>query len=202
MALPITGCADLLETLSPFVPDDHLNELLPRHRGAGRRNDCSAAQLYRVLLLLLLTPARSSNLLCWLLPEQRAWRKFAHLPNRQSVPGPRQLHEFRSRLTVGVLREVNERLLQRVLEGWPQEQLGVALMDATDLPAATNEYTKKTRPRFFCAQSGAGRTHEKDRAIALVYRLQKTHPAALVSTLHGIGFTRAIDDMGCPGQSW
>jgi hypothetical protein len=92
MVLPITGSTALLELLSPFVPDDLLNDLLPRHRGPGRRDEWSAAQLYRVLLLLLLTPARSSNLICKLLPEQRAWRRFAHLPNQRQLPNVRQLH--------------------------------------------------------------------------------------------------------------
>jgi hypothetical protein len=100
MALPITGSAELLELLSPFVADDHINEVLPRHRGAGRPSQWSGAQLYRTLLLMLLTPARSSNLLCTLLPEQRACRRFAHLPNRNRLPNARQLHEFRHRLTL------------------------------------------------------------------------------------------------------
>jgi hypothetical protein len=143
MALPITGSAELLELLSPFVTDDHINEVLPSHRGAGRPSQWSGAQLYRTLLLMLLTPARSSNLLCSLLPDQRAWRRFAHLPNRHRLPNARQLHEFRQRLTPMILRQINEGLLLRLLEGWPKEQLGVGLMDATDLPAATNEYKKK-----------------------------------------------------------
>src|ERR1700751_2475735 len=148
VALPITGSVELLELLSPFVADDHINEVLPRHRGAGRPSQWSGAQLYRTLLLLLLTPARSSNLLCSLLPDQRAWRRFAHLPNRNLLPNARQLHEFRQRLTPMILRQINERLLLGLLEGWPKEQLGVGLMDATDLPAATNEYKKKTMVAF------------------------------------------------------
>jgi hypothetical protein len=143
MALPMTGSSELLEALGPFVPDDYVNELLPRHRGAGRRREWSAAQLYRTLLLLLLTPARSSNLLCHLLPEQRAWRRFANLPNRRALPNVRQLHEFRDQLTPALLRRINEHLLRRLLESWPKDQPGVALFDATDLPAATNEYKKK-----------------------------------------------------------
>ena len=86
MALPITGSAELLELLSPFVNDDHINNVLPRHRGVGRPSQWSGAQLYRTLLLMLLTPARSSNLLCRLLPEQRAWRRFAHLPTATICP--------------------------------------------------------------------------------------------------------------------
>lgn len=143
MPLPITGSNKLLEILSPFVPDDFINGLLPRHRGRGRRSEWSAAQLYRTLLLLLLTPARSSNLLCSLLPDQRSWRWFAHLPNLRQLPNARQLHEFRDRLTPSVLRRINEQMLLQLLEGWPTDQPGIGLIDATDLPAATNEYKKK-----------------------------------------------------------
>jgi hypothetical protein len=142
MSLPITGSAALLELLAPYVPDDHINEVLPRRRGVGRPSEWSAAQLYRVLLLLLLTPTHSSNLLCQLLPEQRAWRRFAHLPNRRQLPGARQLHEFRSRLTPLMLRMINERMVTGLLEGLPQEQPGIGLVDATDLPAATSAFKK------------------------------------------------------------
>jgi len=145
MDFPVTGTAALLELLSPYVPDFEINEALPRRSG-GRRAEWSSAQLLRVLLLLCLTPARSTNLLCQLLPEQRAWRRFAHLPNLRRLPNPRQLHEFRDRLTPGVLRRLNTGLLRRLLATWPPGQPGVALIDATDLPAATNEY-KKSRPQ-------------------------------------------------------
>jgi hypothetical protein len=148
MTLPMTGTAALLELLSPFVPDDEIGEALPRHRGSGRHTDWSSSQLFRVLLLLLLTPARSTNLLCKLLPEHRAWRRFARLPNRCRLPGPRQMHEFRSRLTPGVLRNVNEHLLRLVLADCAQDHSGIALIDATDLPAATNEYKKSREPAF------------------------------------------------------
>jgi hypothetical protein len=142
MKLPITGSAALLELLSPFVPDDLINELLPRPRGRGRRREWSAAQLLRAMLLLLLTPARSSNLLCALLPEQRAWRRFAHLPNRRLLPNVRQLHEFRHRLTPLVLRALNEHLVAELLLSRPCEQPGIALIDATDLPAASSAFKK------------------------------------------------------------
>ncbi len=131
-----------MDLLSPHVPDDHLNDLLPRRCGVGRPSQWSAAQLYRVLLLLLLTPARSSNLLCDLLPEQRAWRRFAHLPNRRQSPGARQLHEFRSRLTPLILRAINEQMVGELLQSWPQAQPAIGLIDATDLPAATSAFKK------------------------------------------------------------
>jgi len=80
MAIPTTGTSALLEFLSPYIPDFEIEEIVARRTG-GRHPNWSSPQLLRVLLLLLVTPARSTNLLCKLLPEQRAWRRFAHLPN-------------------------------------------------------------------------------------------------------------------------
>lgn len=104
-------------------------------------------QLFRILLLSVLTPARSFNLLCQLLPENRAWRRFGFLPSKRSTPGPRILHEFRQKLPPRTLRAINAHLLAPLLD-----RLGtsttVALMDATDLRAATNAYKKTARENF------------------------------------------------------
>ena len=140
--LPTTGTAALLLQLSDFVPDDFINQLLPPHRGRGRRSHWSSAQLFRLLLLVLLTPAHSLNLLVELLPEQRAWRRFARLPNRRRVPTASILHEFRERLGVGSLRRINRHLLEPLLDGLAPERQTVALIDSTDLPAATSTYKK------------------------------------------------------------
>jgi len=145
--LPPVGSSDLLERLSPYVPDQILNSLIARRKGRGRRADFSPAQLFRTLLLSALTPAHSFNLLCRLLCQNRAWRHFALLPRQQAVPGPRILHEFRQRLPPAVLRSINAHLLMPLLD-----QLGslstVALIDATDLRAATNAYKKTARENF------------------------------------------------------
>jgi hypothetical protein len=195
MALPITGSADLLELLAPFIPDDQINELLPRHRGRGRRREWSAAQLYRTLILLLLTPVRSCNLLCTLLPEQRAWRRFAHLPNRRLLPNARQLHEFRDRLTPMILRRINEGLLLGLLKDWPKDHPGVGLIDATDFPAATNAYKKRPR-RILRPQSRAGRANKKDGIKPMVCRIQEAHVALVVAAVYGVGVARSLDDLG------
>jgi hypothetical protein len=146
-ALPPIGSAALLERLCPYVPDQLVDSLIPARRGRGRPTDFSSAQLFRTLLLSVLTPSRSFNLLSHLLPENRSWRRFALLPRRQSVPGPRMLHEFRQKLPPGLIRTINAHLLMPLLD-----QLGtritVALIDATDLRAATNAY-KKTVPASF-----------------------------------------------------
>src|ERR1041385_8379621 len=115
--LPKTGSAALLEMLSPYVPDDLINSLVATGPGPGRRSVFSAAQLFRVSLLALLTPVHSFNLLVDLLPENRTWRAFARLRNRFSVPDVRMLHQFRNRFDLTKLRRVNEYLLAPLLEG-------------------------------------------------------------------------------------
>src|SRR5258708_27546135 len=97
-SLPITGSAALLDELSPFVPDEFINAQLATERRRGRPRGFSSAQLFRVTLLALLTPAHSFNLLVELLPENKAWRSFAQLRNRWAIPDAKMLHAFRERL--------------------------------------------------------------------------------------------------------
>jgi hypothetical protein len=101
-------------------------------------------------LLALLTPVHSFNLLCRLLPEQREWRRFAHLAHRRRVPDVRMLHEFREQVGVAGLRRINDRLLEPLLPPAPTERLSVSIIDATDLEAAALRFKKKpavaTRP--------------------------------------------------------
>ncbi len=140
--LPTTGTSDLLERLSPYIPDDLINSLFENNSGRGRRRRLSAAQLFRVCLLALLTPVHSFNLLVELLAEQRSWRAFARLRNRFSVPDVRMLHEFRAHLDLWNLRRVNQHLLGPLLQEASKFPKTVALIDSTDLPAATNGYKK------------------------------------------------------------
>jgi len=145
--LPPVGSTELLERLSAYVPDQFISTLIPRRKGRGRRAEFSSPQLFRTLLLSVLTPVHSFNLLSRLLHENRAWRRFACLPRRQLVPGPRMLHEFRQKLSPAVFRAINAHLLRPLLTGLGTGKT-VAIIDATDLPAATNAY-KKTGPASF-----------------------------------------------------
>jgi len=140
--LPTVGTAELLELLSAYVPDEFINQLLARHKGVGRRCSFSAAQLWRVHLLSALTGAESFNDIVRLLPEQRAWRRFAHLSHRERTPDVRMLHEFRSRAGVSALRAINDHLVIKLLKYLRAEQKSVGLIDATDLPAATADKKK------------------------------------------------------------
>jgi hypothetical protein len=142
--LAITGSVALLEELSPFVPDDFINSLFVTKGRRGRPRGFSPAQLYRVSLLALLTPVHTFNLLVELLAEHKPWRSFAHLRNRWSIPDAKMLHGFREQIGVGGLRQVNQFLLEPLLEGLARFPQSVALMDATDLPAATNAYKKRS----------------------------------------------------------
>jgi hypothetical protein len=143
--LPVTGTAALLETISPHIPDDLIDSLWIHRTGRGRPRSFWPSQLFRVSLLPLLTPARSFNLIVQLLGEQRALRSFARLPNRLAVPDVRMLHEFRDTLDLSKLRRVNEFLLEPLIEGTGALGKTVALIDSTDLPAATNTYKKNLR---------------------------------------------------------
>ena len=55
MQLPAVGTSELLRVLSPYIPDDFINERFARRRREGRRARFSPAQLWRVHLLVLLT---------------------------------------------------------------------------------------------------------------------------------------------------
>jgi len=52
------------------------------------------------------------------------------------------LHEFRQALDLTKLRCVNEHLLAPLIEGTASLAKTVALIDSTDLPAATSAYKK------------------------------------------------------------
>jgi hypothetical protein len=53
------------------------------------------------------------------------------------------LHEFRYRAGVGGLRAINDYLVVKLLKYLRAEQKSVALIDATDLPAATADKKKR-----------------------------------------------------------
>jgi Transposase domain (DUF772) len=133
--LPAVGTAELLRAVSDLVPDDFINQLLPRRRGVGRRCYFSAAQMWRVHLLSPLTGTHSFNGIVRLLPEQRIWRRFAHLSHRERTPDLGMLHEFRDRAGVGGLRAINDHLVMKLLKHLRAEQKSVAVIDAY-LPAA------------------------------------------------------------------
>ena len=109
--LPATGTAALLELLAPFVPDDFINECWPHNPTGGRHCEHTAAQLFRVHLLSRLSPVHSVHLLVKMLPEQRAWRKFACLPRQSRVPDVRMRPLFRGRGGGAGLRRINQHLL-------------------------------------------------------------------------------------------
>jgi hypothetical protein len=95
--------------------------------------------------LAVLTPVHSFNLLLELLPEQKEWRRFAHLPSRHRLTGTRMLHEFRERVGVRGLRRINSQLLAPLLPARDGGTMSVALIDATDLLASASGHKKRVR---------------------------------------------------------
>lgn len=98
LTLPLVGASRLLELLSPYVPDDFIAGICPRHFTGGRRHALSAAQVWRTHLLAVLSSSHSVNLLVKQLSEQGEWRRFARL--RHTLPTARMLHEFRQAMGV------------------------------------------------------------------------------------------------------
>jgi hypothetical protein len=176
--LPQTGTEDFLEVLSPFVPDDYLDQRWPRLKTGGRRYGFSASQLWRLHLLALITPVHSFNLLIRMLPEQKAWRRFAHLPSQEHVPDVRMMSTFREEIGVDGLRQVNGQLLEPIIERIELSQGAAALIDATDLPASCSGFKKKHRT-LLGPESRSGRAHTQERTESMLCRLQEAHAASL-----------------------
>lgn len=176
--LPQTGTEDFLELLSPFVPDDYLDQHWPRLKTGGRRYGFSASQLFRLHLLALITPVHSFNLLIRMLPEQKAWRRFAHVPSQEHVPGVRMMNTFRDEIGVDGLRQVNGHLLEPIIGSLDLRQGAAALIDATDLPASCSGFKKKHRA-LYGQESRTGRAHAQEWAESMVCRLQEAHVASL-----------------------
>jgi hypothetical protein len=144
IVLPPTGTAQLLQTLSGFIPDEFINALLATKTHPGTKHSFSPAQLWRTHLLALLTAAHSFNAVVRLLPEQRQWRRFAHLSHRHRTPDVRMLYQFRVRVGVSGLRAINDHLVKRLAAHIPSFGKTVAIIDATDLQASTAD-KKKTK---------------------------------------------------------
>lgn len=197
-SLSQTGTSDLLEQLSVHIDDGWINHQLPRRGGVGRPSAFSSAQLFRVSLLPLLTPARSFNLLVKLLPENRAWRKFARLPNRHKVPDAKMLHEFRDRLSLATLRQINGHLLRPLLDQLDPSRKTVAIIDSTDLAAAA---LKKTIGVVGAARR-LGHTHGQTWNQPLVCRLQEAYPTTMAAAAAGGGAAGALNELGGPCQHW
>jgi hypothetical protein len=197
--LPQTGTGALLEMLSPHLDDGFINDLFPHQPRQGRHASFSPAQLLRVQLLQLLTPAHSGNLLVQLLPENRCWRDFARLPNKRCLPDAKMLHQFRERLDLIKLRQINGQLLMPILAGLDPARKTVAIIDATDLPASTNCFKKKCGdPNRF---TGGGRCPDgQKRAEPLVCRLQKAYAAVVGGRNRRSRHARAADELGCARQ--
>jgi hypothetical protein len=141
-SLPATGTAKLLDALSPDVPDEFINRLLPGNRRQGRRNYFSAARLWRVHWLAVLSPAHSFNAIVRRLPEPPSWRRFGLLHHRHPTPDVPMLCDFRADAGVAAWRRINEQLIRRLLRFLPEGGQTVAIIDATDLPASTADKKK------------------------------------------------------------
>lgn len=195
--LPPIGTNRLLESVSGYVPDDFIASLCARDFTGGRRPALSAPQLWRVHLLALLTSTHSLNLVVAQLSEQPGWRRFARL--RRIYPTARMLHEFRQQVGVAGLRAINRQLLGRLLRRQGLQPHSVALMDATDLPAACSGFKKKFRA-LHGNTCRPWRAHAQNRPKPLVCRLQEAHVATVAADSASVGYSGAAGQLGYSGQ--
>jgi hypothetical protein len=195
--LPPVGTNRLLDCVSDYVPDEFIASVCTRDFTGGRRHGLSAPQLWRVHLLPLLTSTHSINLVVAQLSEQPAWRRFARL--HRVYPTARMLHEFRRQVGVGGLRNINRHLLGRLLRRQGLQAQSVALMDATDLPAACSGFKKKFRT-LHGRTCRTGWAHAQDGPKPLVCRLQKAHVATVAADLAPLGDLGAAGQLGHSGQ--
>ena len=141
---------------------------LPRFARAtftgGRRHALSAAQLWRTHLLTVLTSTHSLNLVVAQLPEQAGVAAFRPVAPRTALPLGCCMSFGRQLAWMDCARSINI-WWGDCCVGQGVQPHAVALMDATDLPAACSGFKKK-----FChlhrRARGAGRTHPQDRARA------------------------------------
>src|SRR5579872_6983437 len=195
--MPPVGTNLLLESVSGYVPDDFIAGRCIRDFTGGRRHALSAPQLWRVHLLALLTSTHSLNLVVAQLSEQPGWRRFARL--RRVYPTARMLHEFRQQVGVDGLRDINRHLLERLLRRQGRQPHSLALMDATDLPAACSGFKKKFRA-LHGHPCRTGRTHAQDGPKPLVCRLQEAHVASVAADLAAFGDPGASGQLGDASQ--
>jgi hypothetical protein len=88
------------------------------------------------------------------------------------------LHEFRDRAGVGGLRAINDHLVMKLLKHLRAEQRSVAVIDATDLPAATADKKKTV---------GNGRPSERPSEHAHLNRGTRAFMSATRSIRCGYG---------------
>jgi hypothetical protein len=94
------------------------------------------------------------------------------------------LYEFRQRLDLAKLRHLNRYLLQPLLDDNAVFDKTVALIDSTDLPAATNGYKK--------IQSANTSPAEPISARAVVRMVRAAISSATKNTLCGFGFANIL----------
>ncbi len=105
------------------------------------------------------------------------------------------LHQFREKLDLGRLRQINRQLLTTILADLNPARKTVAIIDATDLPAATNCFKKKcVHPHRF--RRGGRRPYGQKRAEPLVRGLQKAYVALVGGRARRAGLVGTTDKLG------
>src|SRR5207245_296784 len=116
------------------------------------------------------------------------------------LPDAKMLHQFRDRLDLIKLRAINRRLAAPFFDNWDSARKSLAIIDSTDLPAATHSFKKKSGAVFSSRRGHRGSYHKK-RSEPMVHRIQKTHTTFVASTADRFSAADPSDNVGRTSQS-
>jgi len=85
-----------------------------------------------------------------------SWRRFARLSNRHAIPDVWMLNQFRERARRERVAPDQRAALGTLLPKSAGQEVSVALIDATDLEAASSGHKKKTTGKYSASRAALG----------------------------------------------
>ena len=134
-----------LRRISKVLPDRWLDERWPQHssKRQGRWKALRTSQFIRVHFLTLIKGLGSFNKVCRELEYNIDFRRFCRLRATDPTPNAKLLNSFRKSFGLKGWVSLHIEVLEILSCLYPPTQPGIALVDATDLPAAVNRSGKK-----------------------------------------------------------
>lgn len=143
----------VLRSISRIIPDRWLDALWPA-KGKTRWKEWRTSQWVRLHLLVLLKGQGSFNATCRELRYHSDWRRFCRIHPDCKAPSPGTLSKFRSAFGVEGWRKFHLYLLSDLLADLQGREIGIYVLDSTDLPAAVRStFKKKTTYPSLCGPS-------------------------------------------------
>jgi len=137
----------LLRAISMVMPDRWIDEQWParRYPGVTRWKRWRTSQLVRLHLLALLKRSGSFNETRRETLHNADFRRFCRLGKSDGVPTAGTLSKFRAGLGHGLWQALHAFLIRKLVALLGIPEVGLFVVDATDLPAAVRRTWKKNR---------------------------------------------------------